>query len=122
MPESPLGDLNRVFKILQSDQWANAAATGFYYGSDDDLRDGYIHLSSATQIEGTLKKYFRAQPGLLLVAYESATLTPHLKWEASRGGDLFPHYYGPLPTELALWQRPLPLGADGIPVFEKDNL
>lgn len=122
MPKRLQEAQSRVFKILQSEDWTNAAAIGFYSGSADDRRDGYIHLSSGAQIEGTLTKYFRGQSGLVLVAFETAALTTHLRWEASRGGDLFPHYYGPLPTKLALWQRPLPVGADGIPIFEKDNL
>ena len=71
---------------------------------------------------GTVAKYFRGQQELLLIAFNTGDLTPHLKWEASRGGELFPHYYGPLPTKLALWQKPMPLGADGIPQFDEDSL
>jgi uncharacterized protein (DUF952 family) len=32
----------------------------------------------------------------VLIAVESEALGPDLRWEKSRGGDLFPHHYGPL--------------------------
>jgi uncharacterized protein (DUF952 family) len=40
-----------------------------------------------------------------------------LKWEASRGGNLFPHLYADLPLGAVLWEKPLPLGQDGLHVF-----
>ena len=112
----------RVFKVVSAAAWRAAEQTGSYTGSADDQRDGYIHLSSADQLAGTLAKYFRDQADLLLVAFATGDLGPHLKWEPSRGGILFPHYYGALPTAAALWQRRLALGADGIPLVEQDRL
>ena len=111
-----------VYKIVPATLWARAIARGMFDGSDDDMRDGFIHLSSAAQLLGTIEKYFRDQPDLLLIAFNSADLEPQLVWEASRGGQLFPHYYGQLPVKLALWQRPMPLGSDGIPHFNQDSL
>jgi uncharacterized protein (DUF952 family) len=54
---------------------------------------------------------------LLLVAVEAERLGPRLKWEPSRGGDLFPHLYGPLDPAESASVQPLPLGADGLHVF-----
>ncbi|NOT71196.1 MAG: DUF952 domain-containing protein [Hyphomicrobium sp.] len=115
-------DTSRVYKIVPARLWSNAQASSAFTGSADDQRDGFIHLSAAAQITGTLCKYFRNQADLLLVAFDSASLSPHLKWETSRGGELFPHYYGSLPPHLALWQRPLPLGADGLPQCDVTQL
>jgi uncharacterized protein (DUF952 family) len=106
----------KVFKIVSALAWASAAASGAFAGSADDIRDGFIHLSSAAQVQGTLKKYFAGQSGILVVAFDARALAPHLKWEPSRGGELFPHYYGLLPVGAALWQKPLVLGANGVPV------
>jgi uncharacterized protein (DUF952 family) len=36
-----------------------------------------------------------------------------LRWEPSRGGDLFPHLYRTLRRDEVLWTLPLPLGPDG---------
>lgn len=111
-----------IYKVLPASDWTTASAQGVFLGSRDDVRDGFIHLSAAHQLGGTLGKYFRDQKDLLLVAFRSADLGPDLKYESSRGGDLFPHLYGPLPTTLSLWQRPLDLGPDGVPVVRSEWL
>lgn len=111
-----------VFKVLARAGWEEARADGLYRGSPDDKRDGFIHFSAAHQLEGTLVKYFRGKADHLLVAFDTDALGPELKWEPSRGGDLFPHLYGPLPVALALWQRPLELGADGVPSLQGEWL
>lgn len=116
----PIND--RVFKIVPEAAWHAAERSGVYTGSADDQRDGYIHLSAADQVSGTLTKYFRGQSNLLLIAFATGDLGPQLKWEASRGGALFPHYYGALPTASALWQRRLALDPDGIARIEQDRL
>lgn len=99
-----------------------ACQHGAFAGSRDDLRDGFVHLSAGHQLAGTLAKYFRNQDDLLLIAFRSSDLGPGLKFEPSRGGELFPHLYGPLPTALAVWQRPLKLGPDGVPVVQMEWL
>lgn len=108
-----------IFKIVPHNHWSEARERGLYLGSRDDRRDGFIHLSAAHQVIGTLSKHFRSQDDLLLIAFKSDKLGTELKWEVSRDGELFPHLYGPLPTALALWQRSLPLGSDGIPRCEE---
>lgn len=111
-----------VYKVLPASDWSAAGAAGRYDGSADDQRDGFIHFSAAHQLAGTLAKYFAGKPDLVLVAFKAADLGTALKFEPSRGGDLFPHLYGSLPTGLALWQRPLELGKDGIPVVKEEWL
>ena len=59
----------------------------------------------------------RRAGGLLLVAVEPAALGDRLRWEKSRGGDLFPHVYGTIDPAESAWVKPLPLGADGAHVF-----
>ena len=111
-----------VYKVLPASDWALACEHGAFAGSRDDLRDGFVHLSAAHQLAGTLAKYFRDQGDLLLVAFRSGDLGSGLKFEPSRGAELFPHLYGPLPTALALWQRALELGPDGVPVVKMEWL
>lgn len=52
----------------------------------------------------------------MLVVIGTAALGTALVWEPSRGGELFPHYYGPLPAAAAIAVMPLPLDNDGVPV------
>jgi uncharacterized protein (DUF952 family) len=105
----------RVFKICPRADWAAAVKVGAMHGSADDLRDGYIHLSTAAQATETARKYFAGRADLVLVGYDAAALGSQLAWEPSRGGALFPHLYASLPTAVALAVLPLPLGPDGVP-------
>ncbi len=109
-----------IYKILTADEWRAAERSGSYAGSADDVRDGFIHLSTAEQLGGTAAKYFRGKPDLVLAAFEVTSLGPSLKWEPSRGGALFPHLYAQLPTTLALRVEPLPLDLDGVPILPQD--
>ena len=101
-----------IYKIVEAADWQRALAAGFYDGSRDDRRDGFIHLSCGTQLPGTLHRHFAGRTDLVLVAFRTADCGAALKWETSRGGDLFPHHYGRLDPALALWTRPL---GDGVP-------
>ena len=49
----------------------------------------------------------------MLVAVEAEALGPALRWEASRGGQLFPHLYRTLTLREVVWDKSLPLGATG---------
>ena len=106
-----------VFKMCKRAEWQAAASRGMYAGSADDLRDGFIHLSTAAQLPETARRYFRGIADLVVVAFEADLLGGGLRWERSRGGDLFPHYYGPLPTALAAWHADAPLEADALPIL-----
>ncbi|MBV6412741.1 MAG: DUF952 domain-containing protein [Xanthomonadales bacterium] len=91
-------DPARVYKLLPLASWQRALREGGWAGSADDLRDGYIHLSAADQVAGTLAKYFAAVDDLALVAFDPASLGAALRWEVSRAGARFPHLYAPLPA------------------------
>jgi uncharacterized protein (DUF952 family) len=97
-----------VFKICPKIDWNQAALDRVYRGSPDDRRDGYIHLSAAHQLPGTLARHFARQTDLLLIAFDAAALGEELKWEPSPSGELYPHLYGTLSSSLALWVRPIP--------------
>jgi uncharacterized protein (DUF952 family) len=96
-----------IYKILPRAEWAAAVAAGVFSGSAIDLKDGFIHFSAEDQWLQTLGKHFAGQGDLVLVAVEAAALGPALKWEVSRGGALFPHLYGPMPTALAHAVQPV---------------
>lgn len=108
-----------IYKVLPAHEWQAALAAGAYQGSADDARDGYIHLSAKHQLAGTLAKYFRDRDDLVLVAFSASDFGQLLRYEPSRGGDLFPHLYGQLPATASIWQRPLTLGADGVPLLDE---
>ena len=88
--------MTTAYKILTADQWAQFQTDGVFTGALVDLADGYIHMSTAEQLPETLAKHFAGQSGLVIAAIDLAQLGDALKWEVSRGGALFPHYYGAL--------------------------
>lgn len=85
-----------VHKILTAAEWKLLQKTGRFDGSADDLRDGFVHLSTTGQVPGTIERHFAGQSRLVLVAFRTVDLGANLRWEPSRGGQLFPHLYGPL--------------------------
>ncbi len=102
----------RLYKIVDRAAWARAEADGVFAGAPVDLQDGYIHLSTAEQVRETARRHFAGAEDLVLVAIPEHALAAHLRWEPSRGGDLFPHFYAPLPTAAVERVTPLPLGPD----------
>ena len=102
-----------VYKICPEAALQEARRCGRFDGPADDRRDGFIHLSTGSQVAGTLAKYFAGQRDLVLLAVDPVRLGERLRWEPSRGGELFPHLYGPLDLEHVNSVRPLTLQEDG---------
>ncbi len=102
-----------IYKIVPRSLWVEAEKTAVFDGAPIDHQDGYIHFSTAEQVAETAALHFAGQGDLLLVAVDGARFGEALKYEASRGGDLFPHLYAALPLDAVLWVRPMPLGPDG---------
>jgi uncharacterized protein (DUF952 family) len=106
-----------IYKICPAALWQDAERAGAFHGSAIDRRDGYIHFSTAAQVGETAAKHFAGERDLVLVAVDAEVLGGRLKWEASRGGALFPHLYGELPLSAVRRVEALPLGPDGRHVF-----
>lgn len=108
----------RIYKILPRAEWSAAQAAGRFDGSAIDHQDGYIHFSTAAQAAETARRYFAGLPDLVVLEVEGDDLGEALRWEPSRGGDLFPHLYAPLDVAHVRAVREAPLGADGAPRLE----
>lgn len=106
-----------IYKICPKEAWDAARESGSFTGMPVDIEDGYIHFSAASQVAETAEKHFSGQDDLVLVAVDAARFGGALKWEPSRGGDLFPHLYGSFPVSLAAWVKPLPRDAKGVHIF-----
>ena len=102
-----------VLKIFRRPEWNALRAAGSTPGAPIDIADGYIHFSTAAQVAETAARHFGRESDLVLVACDADKLGPALKWEASRGGALFPHLYRPLTLADVVWDKSLPLGATG---------
>jgi uncharacterized protein (DUF952 family) len=96
-----------IYKVCPARAWSDAVAAGTFRGSPVDLRDGFIHFSTSTQLGETLRRHFAGQRDLVVVAVDPGSLGGSLRWEPSRGGDLFPHLYGELDIALARQVSPI---------------
>jgi uncharacterized protein (DUF952 family) len=103
-----------IYKICERKEWLAAEHHGEFRGSEADARDGFIHFSTAAQLAGTAANHFAGSRDLLLVAVDADPLGPALKWETSRGGELFPHLYAALPLKAVRWTRPLADEINGV--------
>ncbi len=106
-PEQP------IYHLCRRAEWQAAEAAGVYQGSSQDAADGFIHFSTARQVRASAAKHRAGQRDLVLLAVDTRALGQALKWEPARGGDLFPHLYGPLPIAAVRRVDELPLAPDG---------
>lgn len=103
-----------IYKLLLPPEWRVLLAEGQIAGAPVDLADGFIHFSTAQQIDETAQKHFRGHATLILVACAAGALGGALRWEPSRGGALFPHFYAPLMRgQIAWWARIVSPQSDG---------
>lgn len=109
-----------IYKISPRTDWDAATAAGVFTGAPIDVADGYIHFSAAHQVRATAEKHFRDIPDLVLASIDATALGDGLRWEPSRGGDLFPHLYGDLPMTAVRAVRDLPLDSAGLPVIPEE--
>lgn len=107
--------MSKIYKILPRAEWVAAQAAGTFTGSGIDLRDGYIHFSTAAQATETARLHFHGKADLVVLEVDTAGL--ELVWEPSRGGALFPHLYGHLPVTAVTAVIEAPLDAGGVPSF-----
>lgn len=102
-----------VFKICTENEWRQLNENGRFFGSPDDLRDGFVHLSGRDQVTRTASKFFAGRTDLMLLAINSDRLGNALRWETSTSGTTYPHLYAPLTLDAVAKATPLPLGPDG---------
>jgi uncharacterized protein (DUF952 family) len=115
-------DPDFVYKIVSGAAFEAARGADAFPVMPIDLKDGFVHFSTAAQLAETLKLHFAGQSGLVVFAVATAALGKALRWEASRGGQLFPHGYGALSPALVGERATVSVGADGavrLPDFVK---
>ena len=106
-----------IFHVCKRAEWEAARDRGRYAGSSQDAADGFIHFSTAEQVVASVAKHRAGQDDLVILEVDAAPLGAALRWEPSRGGQLFPHLYGPLPVDAVSRAAALPLGTDARHVF-----
>ena len=95
-----------AYKIISAAELEQLQRDGAFHGSAVDLADGYIHLSTKDQLPETLAKHFSGKTNLVVLAVDLSRVTAPVRWEPSRGGQLFPHIYGSLPMDAVISTEP----------------
>ncbi len=109
----------RVYKILSAEDWALAEQLGYSKTALDE-GDGYVHLSTRAQVQETLSLHYFERKHVRLLEYVIEELGLPIRWEESRGGQLFPHLYAALPIDAANRTWTLSLDASGVPKLPDD--
>ncbi|KAA5804640.1 DUF952 domain-containing protein [Alkalicaulis satelles] len=102
-----------IYRIAEPGALAAASVSGAYEGEAHDRADGFIHASSLAQLAGTLEAHYADHQRLAVAVIDAGALGGTLKWEASRGGELFQHIYGPLPFSAVRAVHLITRGQDG---------
>ena len=110
---TPKSNLEFIYKIVTETAFLRESQDGVFAGMPIDKSYGFCHLSTAAQLSETLSLHFKGQNALLILAVRTSDLGTALRWEPSRGGRLFPHYYGLLPLSSVAWTAPVSVGAKG---------
>lgn len=116
---------DHIYKIFRLIEWKEFQEAGKFLGSAVDLQDGFIHLSTSSQLLGTLDKHYTQGDVVILAEVQAFGLGDKLKYEVSRGGDEFPHLYDILLIENVSRHWPLkpdPLGRYAVDEYLTDNL
>ena len=108
-----------VYKILSAADWQTAETLGYTQTALDE-GDGYVHLSTRAQVAETLRLHYPNQYNVRLLEYVVEEMGSPVRWEESRGGQLFPHLYATLQIEAAKRTWTLSLSADGVPALPAD--
>ncbi|HCH64107.1 MAG: hypothetical protein CL927_14100 [Deltaproteobacteria bacterium] len=112
-PRDPSG-YSRVYKIVDATQLQALRSSAAWRGAPIDLSDGFVHFSAHDQVMGTLRKHFagRTQLHVLELSIERID-ADRLRWEVSRNGDLFPHLYGPMRSDMVVEAHAVVANRDG---------
>ncbi len=112
-----------VYRICETERWAAAQASCELPLSEFDRRDGYVHLSCASQLGATLARYFAGRDDLVVLTLACERLIDgSLRYEspkrsggdpARRPGELFPHFYGRVPVAAVVAVDPIMLDEEG---------
>lgn len=86
-----------IHHLAESDRWRGSTHTYRATSLDDE---GFIHCSTAQQLDKVAFERFRGRNDLILLTLDPARLGSALVYEDLYGsGEQFPHVYGPIPLD-----------------------
>ncbi|KLT45016.1 hypothetical protein CC85DRAFT_282923 [Cutaneotrichosporon oleaginosum] len=66
-----------------------------------DLKDGFVHMSTAKQVPGVLKRFFDDVPSVAILRMDYARLSSfkRVTWDQTSSGESFPHLHAQIEGE-----------------------
>lgn len=95
-----------IYHIISESDWQLAQEQGIYHPESLDT-EGFIHLSTAEQVPGTVERYYAGRTDLLLLHVDESCLSAELRYETTAGRGPYPHLYGELELSAVVRTRPL---------------
>ncbi len=111
-----------VFKVLLPSELATLKRDGRFNGAPSDVAVGFIHMSTALQLGGTIEKHFNGVRDACILTVDVEALGEHVRWEVAKNGQIYPHLFGSLPFDAVLAYGPLErdeTGAVQLPVVSE---
>lgn len=95
-----------IYHIADRDRWQRSLADGSYTASTigRELADeGFIHLSTATQVADVAERFYRGVANLVLLHVdERRLLAPLVHEQLGDAPEAFPHLYGALNADAVI--------------------
>ncbi len=94
-----------LYRVVSALEWGRALEAGRVPLGAADQRDGFVHLSTVETVLQTAGLYFSPDQAPVALEISADGLVNEVRWEevASRGGERFPHLYGPgIPLEAVV--------------------
>lgn len=105
-----------VYHIATKHDW-HTAQTGGAYSHASLETDGFIHFSTADQVESVANTFFAGLTDLLLLHVDTELLTAELRYDDAVAPDgttqKFPHLYGTLNLDAIMTSTPIERDDDG---------
>lgn len=99
-----------IFHITDTATWAASQAAGGHTSSSRGLSlvdEGFIHCSTAAQVDGVLTRFYAGATDLLLLHIDPDLLASPLRYDEVPGAGTFPHVYGPINLDAVVHVEPI---------------
>lgn len=74
--------------------------------------DGFVHCSTAEQLEAVATRFYRGRTDLVLLHLDPARIAAEIRFDHA-DGDRYPHVYGPIERSAVMRVTPLAPEPDG---------
>lgn len=82
-----------IYHIVEKAAWQSQSESEIYVHPSLES-EGFIHCSTAEQVEGVLQRYYSGVENLLQLTIDEAKVKAQIKYEEAPSGGLYPHIFG----------------------------